>query len=68
MLKNLFIKIIQLYQIISSIYPPKCRFYPSCSNYAIQSINKYGILKGILKSSLRLCKCHPFHPGGYDPV
>jgi putative membrane protein insertion efficiency factor len=68
MLKNIFIKLIKIYQFFSSIYPPKCRFYPSCSNYAIQAINKYGILKGSIKSSIRLCKCHPFHSGGYDPV
>lgn len=68
MLKNIFIKIIKTYQVFSSMYPPKCRFHPSCSNYTIQAINKYGILKGSFKSSVRLCKCHPFHSGGYDPV
>ncbi|GIW21574.1 MAG: membrane protein [Candidatus Sericytochromatia bacterium] len=68
MLSKLIIGLIRIYQKFSFIYPPKCRFYPSCSNYTILAINKHGILKGLLKSSFRLCKCHPFHPGGYDPV
>ena len=45
-----------------------CRFYPTCSQYAIDAILKYGIIRGSFKSIKRLFKCHPFHPGGYDPV
>ena len=45
-----------------------CRFYPSCSNYAMESIELHGLLKGGWLSLLRLCKCHPFHRGGFDPV
>jgi len=45
-----------------------CRFYPTCSDYAIQSIRMHGFCKGILLAAVRLCKCQPFHPGGYDPV
>ena len=44
-----------------------CRFYPNCSNYAYQAIEKYGLLKGAIKSFKRIIKCHPFNPGGYDP-
>jgi putative membrane protein insertion efficiency factor len=63
------IKLIIFYQrYISCIKPPSCRFYPTCSEYAIQAINKYGILKGMGKAIVRILKCHPFHPGGYDPV
>lgn len=47
---------------------PCCRFYPTCSQYAIESIDKYGIIKGGFKSVIRILKCNPFHPGGYDPV
>jgi putative membrane protein insertion efficiency factor len=45
-----------------------CRFYPTCSQYSKQALEKYGLIKGILFTVLRLLKCHPFHPGGYDPV
>jgi len=45
-----------------------CRFYPTCSEYAVLSITKHGVLKGSFLSAKRILKCHPFHPGGYDPV
>ncbi|MDD5603769.1 MAG: membrane protein insertion efficiency factor YidD [Eubacteriales bacterium] len=48
--------------------PGKCRFYPTCSLYAVQAVEKYGALKGSWLAIIRLAKCHPFHPGGYDPV
>ncbi|HHY97382.1 MAG TPA: membrane protein insertion efficiency factor YidD [Firmicutes bacterium] len=47
---------------------PSCRFYPSCSLYAIQAIQKHGLLKGGRLAALRVMRCHPFNPGGYDPV
>lgn len=47
---------------------PRCRFYPSCSNYAAEAITEYGNIKGGLMAVKRLLKCHPFHEGGYDPV
>ncbi|MEE9518388.1 MAG: membrane protein insertion efficiency factor YidD, partial [Candidatus Adiutricales bacterium] len=54
--------------LISPLFPRNCRFYPTCSNYAYQAVEKHGPVKGLYLSLLRLLKCHPFHPGGYDPV
>jgi hypothetical protein len=54
--------------VISPLKPKSCRFYPSCSEYAKLSIEKYGVLVGGIKAFKRIIKCHPFHPGGYDPV
>jgi putative membrane protein insertion efficiency factor len=45
-----------------------CRFYPTCSQYSKHSLEKHGLLKGVVLTCVRLLKCHPFHPGGYDPV
>lgn len=68
-MKTILIGLIRLYQkYISPLKRPSCRFYPTCSEYSIQSIKKYGVLKGVWKSITRISKCHPFHPGGYDPV
>ena len=53
---------------ISPLKPPCCRFIPTCSEYALQAIEKYGALKGGLLALRRILKCHPFHEGGYDPV
>ncbi len=69
MFKKLLIFIIKLYQkYISPLKRPSCRFYPTCSHYAAESIGKYGALKGGVMALKRIFKCHPFHPGGYDPV
>ncbi|MCD4715988.1 MAG: membrane protein insertion efficiency factor YidD [Desulfobacterales bacterium] len=63
------IALIGIYQkFISPFWYPSCRFYPTCSSYARQAINKYGIIKGGFLSLIRISKCHPFHPGGYDPL
>lgn len=68
-MKSLFILFIKIYQkLISPLFPNKCRFIPSCSHYAIEAINKYGACKGSILAIKRILKCHPFNPGGYDPV
>ncbi len=68
-LKKLILLIIKVYQIIiSPFFPPACRFYPTCSQYAIDAVTRYGIFYGIYLAAKRILKCHPFHPGGYEPV
>ncbi|MBW1914130.1 MAG: membrane protein insertion efficiency factor YidD [Deltaproteobacteria bacterium] len=68
-LRYIPVRLIQIYQrIISPLMLPACRFYPSCSTYACLAILKYGVLKGGAISLIRISKCHPLHPGGYDPV
>lgn len=60
---------IQAYRlIISPLLPQSCRFYPSCSNYAIEAIRQHGIIRGSILAAVRIVKCNPFHSGGYDPV
>lgn len=56
-----------LKQLILAVFGPVCRFQPSCSAYAIQCLRLHGPLRGSLLSVKRVCRCHPFHPGGYDP-
>ena len=69
LLKKIIILLIRGYQIfISPIMPGKCRFYPTCSNYFVQAVEKYGPFKGSLLGIKRILKCHPFHEGGYDPL
>ncbi|MFF3867837.1 membrane protein insertion efficiency factor YidD [Micromonospora sp. NPDC001898] len=53
---------------ISPALPARCRFYPSCSAYALEAVSRHGALRGVGLTVLRLSRCHPFHPGGYDPV
>ncbi|MGP7818364.1 membrane protein insertion efficiency factor YidD [Niallia sp. 01092] len=68
-MKKIFIILILFYQkIISPLTPPTCRFYPTCSSYGLEAIRKYGALKGGFLTIKRIVKCHPFHPGGIDPV
>jgi putative membrane protein insertion efficiency factor len=68
-MKNILIILIRGYQMfISPLLPPSCRFYPTCSVYCIQALKKYGFLKGSALGVRRLLRCHPFNPGGYDPV
>ena len=58
----------RLYQkLFSPLLGRRCRFEPSCSTYFIESIRKYGAVRGTFRGILRICRCHPWHPGGYDP-
>lgn len=68
-MRNVFIYLIKLYQkFISPLFPPSCRFYPTCSEYSAQAFAKYGVFKGGAKSIWRILRCNPFNKGGYDPV
>ena len=68
MVARLLLALIRLYQLaISPLLGPSCRFVPSCSRYAMGCIEAHGALRGSLLSAVRVCKCHPFHPGGFDP-
>lgn len=67
-MKKIFVFLINIYQKISSLTPPRCRFTPTCSQYTKEAIIKYGVLKGGWLGIKRICKCHPLHEGGYDPV
>ena len=53
---------------ISPLLPPSCRFYPSCSQYALEAVERHGVVRGSLLCMKRICKCHPYNDGGYDPV
>jgi hypothetical protein len=69
MIQKLMVAFIIFYQrFVSPLTVPACRFYPSCSEYSLQAIKRYGPWRGLWLSLCRILKCHPFHPGGYDPV
>ena len=53
---------------ISPLFPPRCRYIPTCSEYALQAVEKYGAAKGTVLAAKRFLRCNPFHKGGYDPV
>jgi len=68
-IRGALVLLVRAYQrLISPMLPPACRFYPSCSSYAILALERHGALRGSLLALRRLGRCHPFHPGGLDPV
>ena len=68
-MKKFVISILRFYKkFISPALPDSCRFYPTCSEYASTAVEKYGVLKGSIKSIYRIIRCNPFNKGGYDPV
>ena len=68
-MRKIFIFLIKFYQkAISPFLGRRCRFYPTCSEYTKQAVEKYGALKGLYLGLIRNLKCHPFHKGGYDPL
>lgn len=69
MMKKILIRLINFYRkYISPLSRPHCRFYPTCSQYALDAIEKYGSVKGSFMAVKRILRCNPFNPGGYDPV
>ena len=68
-MKKLLLTIIKIYKYAASpLLPSGCRFTPTCSEYAMDAIRKYGAVKGFALAARRILKCHPFHEGGFDPV
>jgi hypothetical protein len=66
--KRIGVALIHFYQRSTRWMPPTCRYTPSCSEYTLQSIVKYGLFRGTWMGLKRILRCHPFHPGGHDPV
>jgi len=67
--KQIGITLVRIYQwTVSPLIGPRCRFHPTCSDYAVEALSRHGVLRGSGLSLRRLSKCHPWHPGGVDPV
>ncbi len=68
-MKSLALRLLRLYKRwISPAFPPSCRYVPTCSEYAMEAVERYGVLRGGAMAAWRLLRCHPFAKGGYDPV
>ena len=68
-MQRILIRMIRFYQSrVSPLFGASCRFYPSCSAYALTAVQRHGTGKGLLMAARRILRCHPFHPGGVDPV
>ncbi len=67
-MKRIGIGLIHLYRIVFAWLPSSCRYFPTCSHYTEQAIEKYGLARGSWMGAKRIARCHPWHPGGYDPV
>lgn len=68
-MKQILLRVIRFYQrAVSPLFPPRCRYIPTCSEYALEAVEKYGATKGGFLALKRFLRCHPFHKGGYDPV
>ncbi|MCC5858871.1 MAG: membrane protein insertion efficiency factor YidD [Ectothiorhodospiraceae bacterium] len=68
-MRSLVIVLIRVYQLaISPLLGPRCRFFPSCSDYTLEAVKLHGVVRGLFLGGCRIAKCHPLHPGGVDPV
>jgi putative membrane protein insertion efficiency factor len=67
--RSVVVRVLRLYQRwVSPAFGPRCRYYPSCSEYAVQAVQQFGILRGLVLAAWRLLRCKPFSHGGFDPV